>query len=88
MRGRVTPIADLDELIPTLFRMAEAAGKARPSIVITGIALDADVYKRLLRLGVDRMILRLPPRPMPEVQAAIDAHVAAVKAVGVTLDGV
>ena len=88
MRGRVTPIADLDELVPTLYRMAEAAGKARPSVVITGIGLDADVYKRLLRLGVDRMILRLPPRPMPEVQAAIDAHVAAVKAVGGTLDGV
>lgn len=88
MRGRVTPIADLDELVPTLYRMADAAGKARPRIVITGIGLDADVYKRLLRLGVDRMILRLPARPMPEVQAAIAAHVAAVKAVGGSLDGV
>ena len=56
--------------------------------MITGIGLDADVYKRLLRLGVDRMILRLPARPMPEVQAAIAAHVAAVKAVGGSLDGV
>ena len=88
MRGRVTPIADLDEMVPTLYRMAEAAGLAKPSIVITGIGLDGDVYKRLSRLGVDRMILRLPPRPMPEVLAAIDIHVAAVKAVGGSLNGV
>ena len=88
MRGRVTPLADLDTLVPTLFRQTEAAGKPRPSVVITGIGLDADVYRRLVRLGVDRMILRLPPLPMPEVLPVINDHVAAVKAAGGVLNGV
>ncbi len=87
MRGRVTPISDLDQMVPQLYRLAEAAQKPRPTVVITGIGLDDNVYRRLLRLGADRMILRLPTRPIAEVKAAITAYALAVKAVGGTLDG-
>ncbi len=88
MKGRVTPLADLNTLILELRKKAEAAGKTMPKLVITGIGLDAAVYQELLRLGADRLILRLPSLPMPEVRKAIDAHVAAVTAVGGKLDGV
>lgn len=85
MKGRVTPLAELASLVPDLRRRAEEAGKPAPKIVITGIGLDAAVYQELIRLGADRMILRLPSAPLPEVRRTIDAHVAAVRAVGGTL---
>jgi len=87
MQGRVTPLADLSTLVPELRKRAEAAGRPRPTVVITGIGLDADVFRTLVHLGADRMILRLPSLPMPDVARAIDLHVAAVDAVGGQLDG-
>lgn len=87
MKGRVTPVADLETMIPDLRRRAAAAGKAAPAVVITGLGLDSTVYGTLTRLGVERMILRLPTASMAEVRKTIDVHRATVLAVGGRLEG-
>ncbi|MBM4205645.1 MAG: LLM class F420-dependent oxidoreductase [Gammaproteobacteria bacterium] len=87
MKGRVTPLSELKTMVPALRALAEKQGKASPQIVITGLTLDADVYRALLNLGADRMILRLPPATMREISTTIEVHAAAIRAVGGSLDG-
>jgi probable F420-dependent oxidoreductase len=87
MKGRVTPLGDLQTMVPALRDLAAKHGKPSPRIVITGLGLDADVYRTLLKLGADRMILRLPPASMSEIRKTIEAYAASVRAVGAALDG-
>lgn len=86
MKGRVTSMADLVELVPALNRLAAANGKPRPTLTITGMALDAECFATFERLEVERMILRLTPAPLDDVLSQIDAYAEQVKAVGGELE--
>jgi probable F420-dependent oxidoreductase len=86
MKGRVTSMADLAELVPELNRLAAEAGKNRPTVTITGMGLDGQVYESFIGLGIDRMILRLAPAPLADVMGQIEEYVAQVAAVGGALD--
>jgi probable F420-dependent oxidoreductase len=80
MKGRVTSMAELNELVPELNRLAEQRGRPRPSVTITGMGLDAQTLETFNNLEVERMILRLTPAPLNEVLAQIEEYAAQVKA--------
>ncbi len=82
MKGRVTSMAELAQLVPQLHRLAAEKGRPRPSVTITGMALDAQTFETLSGLDVERMILRLTPAPLEDVLAQIEDCTTQVKAVG------
>jgi len=86
MQGRVTSMAELERLVPELNRLAAAKGRPRPTVTITGMALDAETFARFSSLDVERMILRLTPAPLSDVLAQIEAYAGQVRAVGGQLD--
>jgi probable F420-dependent oxidoreductase len=86
MRGRQTPMAEFVEMVPALRRMAEEAGRQRPSVSVTGMTVDADVVRVFTELGVDRMILRVHPAPIGQVRKELDQHRRNVEAAGATLE--
>jgi probable F420-dependent oxidoreductase len=81
MQGRVTSIADLGEMVPELNRLAAEAGRERPTVTITGMGLDAEIYETFEELGIDRMILRLTPASLDAVLEQIEDYTAQVDAV-------
>ena len=81
-KGRMTPMAEFAEMVPQLNAMAEAAGKPKPSITVSGLGLDPDSFAKLEALGVERLVLRLTPEPMAVISKQIQEHVANVRAVG------
>jgi len=85
MRGRITGLAELAEMIPELWRLAEEAGKPHPMVCVTGLPAEAGVVDACERLGVERMILRLQPAGLDAVRAELDRHAAAVTAAGGSL---
>jgi probable F420-dependent oxidoreductase len=86
MRGRQTPMEEFVEMVPALRRMAEEAGRQRPSVSVTGMTVDADVVRVFTELGVDRMILRVHPAPIGQVRKELDQHRRNVEAAGATLE--
>lgn len=85
MAGRVTPLSELEQLLPELRRRAEELGRPRPMVVVTGLPLEESAFERLLNLEVERWVLRLPPRPMDEVQDVLEDYAAKVTSWGGTL---
>ena len=80
MQGRVIGMAELAEIVPQLNRRAEEAGRPRPTVTITGMGLDAEIYETFTGLGIDRMILRLTPAPLDSVLAQIGEYAKQVEA--------
>jgi probable F420-dependent oxidoreductase len=87
MRGRVTSLAELGQLVPELRGLAAEAGKPRPIVTVTGLPAEARILETCEALGVDRLILRLQPAGLDAVRAELDQHVAAVAAAGGSLTG-
>lgn len=88
MAGRVTPLPDLMRLVPELRQRAEAAGRPRPAVVVTGLPLDAAAFEQLATLDVERWVLRVPPKPMAEVRPVLEQYAEQVRALGGDLGGV
>jgi probable F420-dependent oxidoreductase len=86
MRGRITGLSELAELMPQLSRLADEAGKPRPTVTVTGLPAEKAMVDTCERLGVERMILRLQPAELGAVCAELDRHAAAVAAAGGSLD--
>ena len=86
MKGRVTSMADLADLVPELNRLAAEKGRTRPTVTITGMALDAQIFETFIKLGIDRMILRLSPAALDDVLAQIEAYKEQVQAIGGELE--
>lgn len=85
MRGRITGLDDLEQMVPELARLAEQAGKPRPMICVTGLPATAPMVDACERLGVERMILRLQPAELDAVRAELDQHTASVATAGGSL---
>jgi hypothetical protein len=73
-------------MVPALRRMAEEAGRPRPSVSVTGMTLDGRVFETFAGLAVDRMILRVHPAPLGHVRKELDQHVRNIEAAGGVLD--
>lgn len=82
MQGRVTPLEDLEVLVPELRRLAGEQGRPRPAIVVTGLPLEESAFERLANLDVERWVLRVPPRPMAEVRAVMEDYAQVVRTLG------
>jgi len=86
MRGRQTPMEEFVEMVPALRRMAEEAGRPRPSVSVTGMTVDPQVCSTFNRIGVDRMILRVHPAAIGQVRKELDQHVRNIEAAGCVLE--
>jgi probable F420-dependent oxidoreductase len=82
MQGRVTSMADLARMVPELNRLAAAKGRPKPTVTITGMGLDSQVFDSLSSLDVERMVLRLTPAPLADVLVQIEEFATQVKAAG------
>ena len=80
LEGRVTPLAEFKALVTELRRLAEEAGRPRPSVTATGIPPDAATVESFEELGVDRMVLGLESVPEAAAIAQLEKHAEAVSA--------
>lgn len=86
MAGRVTPLDELELLVPELRQQAEDLGRGRPATVVTGLPLEESALHRLLELDVERWVLRVPPKPMAEVREALETFAENVRKWGGKLE--
>jgi hypothetical protein len=54
---------DLRDPIAELRRLAEAAGRPRPSVTVFGCPAEREALERHAAAGVDRVLFRLPSEP-------------------------
>lgn len=87
MAGRVTPLPDLERLVPEMRAQAEAAGRPRPAVVVTGLPLEDSAFERLAALDVEHWVLRVPPKSMEEVRPVMTQYAERVRALGGDLAG-
>ena len=81
-KGRMIPMIEFELMVQELNAMAEVAGKPKPSITASSLGLEPESYGKLQQLGVDRLILRLTPEPLPVISDQIRQHAADVRAIG------
>jgi probable F420-dependent oxidoreductase len=81
-RGRMTSVAELEEWVPRLRKLAKDAGKPPPIVTTLGMVPDADTYRTYERLGIDRVVLGLTSAPIEEALVQLEQHVATVNAAG------
>lgn len=82
--GRMTPIAELQAMIPRMHELAEAQGRPRPRVVVSGFLTEESlaIYSEL---GVESVSLRVPSGSFDEVRAAMDEAEEAIRSAGGTL---
>ncbi len=72
--GRMTPLAEFAEMVPKMNALAEANGRPKPRIVVSGY-LDAESFAVYNELGVESVSLRVPSGSMDEIcRAMYDAQ--------------
>lgn len=79
--GRVTTMADLMQQVPQMRALANAAGRAPPSVVVSGAALDPAVVDAMLSIAVDELVFRVPSADMDSVLAELEQLAAGVAGV-------
>ena len=79
--GRMTPIAELQELVPQMNQLAADAGRAKPRLVIAGF-LTPESYEIYESLGVDTVYTRVPSEDFDAVRRAMDEFTAAIEISG------
>lgn len=77
LRNKQTPFHELPDMMAELKNLADAAGKAEPSITAMGLPPTAEYIDQLNELGVTRMVLGLPPEnreaALDQIQTYADA---------------
>ena len=63
---------DLRPHVAELERLAEAAGRPRPSVTVFGCPAREDAVALHAEAGVERVVFRLPSEPAPAVLARLD----------------
>jgi probable F420-dependent oxidoreductase len=86
MKGKMTSLAEFKSLMPELAAMAQAAGKPKPEVSVSGAGSDPKMLEAFQELGVDRVILRVEPVGFDEVERTLDQYRELVASVGGTLD--
>ena len=79
--GRMTPLAEFSEMVPKMNALAEANGRPKPRIVVSGY-LDAEAFAVYSELGVESVSLRVPSGSMDEICRAMDDAQATITRVG------
>lgn len=74
------PLAELEGQIAELGRLADAAGRSRPSVTVFGLPPDVATLERLAKLRVERVVLGLDSVPAPEAIERLEEHADAVSA--------
>ena len=82
--GRMTPIAELQEMVPRMNELAAANDRPRPRVVVSGY-LDENAYEVYQRLEVESLSFRAPSAGFDEVREAMDGFEAQIRAVGGSL---
>ncbi len=80
MRGRMTPLAEFKSEVTELRRLAEEAGRPRPSITVFGSAAESASVESFEELGVDRMVLGLESVAEAAAIAQLEKHAEDVSA--------
>jgi hypothetical protein len=75
-----TPLAEFKSEVAELRRLAEEAGRPRPSVTVFDAAADAATIESFEELGVDRMVLALESEPEATAIAQLEEHAEAVSA--------
>jgi len=78
MENRMIPLENFESLLADLKRLGGEAGRGHLPTTVVGLLPEPEIIERLIALGVDRMVLRLPQAGMDEVSAQLNAYVEAV----------
>ena len=79
-RNRMTPVEEFSDMMGELRRLAAEAGKPEPAVTVTNLDPTPRNCELLQKLGVERMMLRLPEAELPEVTKALESHAKAIEA--------
>lgn len=82
--GRMTPLADLKALVPQMNELAQAAGRNKPRIVVSGY-LDETALEVYKSLGVESVSLRVPSSGLDEVLRVMDEAAETIVKLGESL---
>lgn len=79
--GRMTPLAELEDMVPRMNKLAAANGRAKPRLVVSG-HLDARSFEVYQALDVESVSFRVPSSGFDDVRRAMDEAAATIDAVG------
>lgn len=79
--GRMTPLAELEDMVPRMNELAAANGRAKPRLVVSG-HLDARSFEVYQALDVESVSFRVPSSGFDDVRRAMDEAAATIDAVG------
>jgi probable F420-dependent oxidoreductase len=82
--GRMTPLADFESMVPQMNELAEAEGRAKPRIVVSGY-LDETSLAVYQALGVESVSFRVPSSGLDDVLRAMDEVVEMLDKLGESL---
>ncbi len=78
--GRMTPLAELKEMVPRMNELAAQQGRPQPRVVVSGY-LDPESYEVYQSLGVESVSFRVPSADFDSIQRAMDEAQATIAAV-------
>ncbi len=79
--GRMTTLAELQDMVPRMNLLAADLGRGKPRVVVSG-HFDARAFEIYTDLGVESVSFRLPSEDMDLVNRALDDAVAQIESVG------
>ena len=79
--GRMTPLAQFKEMVPKMNDLAQARGRTRPRIIVSGY-LDEEAFAAYTALGVESVSFRVPSVDLDGVKRAMDEVSATITAAG------
>ena len=82
MRGRMTGLDELPQHLAELEHLAAERDRPRPSVTLSGASADPANVDQLEKLGVERIILRLPTVGEAEALALLEQHAEAAAKAG------
>ncbi|MEZ5596826.1 MAG: LLM class F420-dependent oxidoreductase [Pseudomonadales bacterium] len=82
--GRMTPLAELRDMVPRMRELAAEKGRPAPRVVVSGY-FDAEAHAVYETLGVESLTFRLPSADFDTVRQAMDAAQAQLKEAGISL---
>lgn len=77
----MTPLAELEDMVPRMNELAAANGRAKPRLVVSG-HLDARSFEVYQALDVESVSFRVPSSGFDDVRRAMDEAAATIDAVG------